>query len=232
MVKWGQNPKDLQNLYAKIMEEAIYISGNTPEDIDKDWKLVHAIMSLAKPLSCNAIAELIPNSKKAHVEHLINRLQAVFYVDKESKAVFTFHASFADFITKNGGTQAPNLKLPKYEYRIQHDLLSRACFQMLLSNLCFNMCTLTSSFLLDTEVVNLRDTLAARIGETLVYCCHFWSFHLMESNLDQQMIVNFGEFLKEKGIFWIEAMSLQNQLGKGGEYMENVLHVSQPKFVM
>ncbi|KAF5362588.1 hypothetical protein D9757_013311 [Collybiopsis confluens] len=223
IVRQGQNPENLQSLYANIMTNAIDNNGVTPKEIADDWKLVHIIMSLAKPLSCNAIAKLVPEGKEELVEHLVERLQAVLYIDKDSKAVFTFHVSFADFITKDSSI-ALKLKLPVYDAKLQHDLLSIACLQTLFDKLYFNMCSFASSFVLDTEVDNFRNILETKITETLGYCCNFWTFHYAQCSVGEQMIALLRKVLRERGIFWIEAMSLQDRLQECGACIQYIIN--------
>ncbi|KIK60487.1 hypothetical protein GYMLUDRAFT_609660 [Collybiopsis luxurians FD-317 M1] len=215
----GGTPEDLKNLYASILESAILQQHAQDSEIEEDWKIIYTIISLRQPLSCRAIAELL-NLNADIVLGLISKLQAVFYISEGSGAVFTFHVSFPEFIVQYTSSQGLT-----YNTIIYHGNLSKACFKKL-EYLHFNMCDLPSSFVPDAEVNGFVERVAKRFDESLRYCCQFWSFHCTQSNLNGDIINELESFLREKGIYWIEAMSLQDHLQICGENMEILINKS------
>ena len=120
--------------------------------MEEDWKIIQCIISLAKPLSCEAIAALL-NTPSRRVSNLIERrLQAVFFVAEESRAIFTFHASFPEFLI-----DCSSDRLFKYNEIAQQLNLAHASFVMLEKSLRFNICDLPSSFIPDDEVEGLKE---------------------------------------------------------------------------
>ncbi|KNZ78071.1 hypothetical protein J132_02261 [Termitomyces sp. J132] len=108
-------------------------------------------------------------------EYLIQSLHAVLYA-KEGK-IFWYHASFPDFIftperfkTINPITSSLFCSMEKH-----HSFLAHQCFQIMKSELCFNICGHPSSFLLDKDVPGLVNE--DKISKTLKYCCVYWSSH-------------------------------------------------------
>ena len=210
----SRNPEDLDQLYAGIIDNAIPKSRLTEEAKD-DWKIIYTVISIGKPLTCTAIADLLKMDVD-DVIFLIEDLQAVLYISVQSKCVFTFHASFPEYIATKEGA---------YKSRLHHLELVFACFRTM-EQLKFNICGLPSSFIPDREVPGFEKRVEKNIRETMQYCCQFWSYHFMQCEIEEIVIDRLEEFLKEKGIYWIEAMSLLSQLPGCGEALNSVIKVS------
>jgi hypothetical protein len=209
----------LKALYTSIMENAIFDGHSQESEITEDLRILYTIISLGKPLSCNAIAELMSINVDL-VQGLIDKLQAVLFTSAGSNAIFTFHASFPDFIEKNLSTSELS-----YDASICHYNLSISCFQVM-GKLQFNMCKLPSSFIPDAEVEGINECIKEAIGESLQYSCQFWTFHLMKYKWNGDVVSSkLEEFVREKGIYWVEAMSLINQLQECGEALQQTINV-------
>lgn len=209
----SQIPEDLDQLYARIIDNAIP-EFRLAEEAEEDWQIIYTVIYMGKPLTCNAIAELI-KMEVNDVKYVINNLQAVLYISGQNDCIFTFHASFPEYIVARGGA---------YKSRFQHLELVFACLRTM-EQLKFNICGLPSSFIPDREVPDFAKRVEERIGETLSYCCQFWSYHFMRE-IQETVIDRLEIFLKERGIYWIEAMSLLDQLPGCGEGMNSVIKVS------
>ena len=106
----GKNSQDLDQLYGGIIKNAIP-TDRLSQEAKRDWKILYTIMTLGKPLTCKGVAELLSPEvndvglrvEVDAVEYLINNLQAVFYISEENDCIFTFHASFLEFIATARG---------------------------------------------------------------------------------------------------------------------------------
>ena len=76
------------------------------------------------------------------------------------------------------------------------------------SGLCFNICDMPSSFLLDSEVSNLR--VEDKICDSLRYACQYWARHMVQAMPSEHMALqaHIVDFLNTLVLFWIEAMNL------------------------
>ncbi|KIK66265.1 hypothetical protein GYMLUDRAFT_929463 [Collybiopsis luxurians FD-317 M1] len=209
----GDRSGGLEALYTTIVESAIFKEYSQGNEIVEDLGIIHTIISLGRPLSCNAIAQLM-NLEVDIVQGLIGRLQAVFHISEKNNAVYTFHASFPDFIMKYQSL---------YNAKLNHYKLGLSCFQEL-EKLQFNMCRLPSSFKKDIEVVGIKEQVANVIGETLQYSCQFWGFHCIQSEWNENIIQKLNKFVIERGIYWIEAMSLLTQLQECEEVIQQTIN--------
>jgi len=89
------------------------------------------------------------------------------------KPVRLLHFSFHDFLTDQ-------LQTGDYfvgESGIQADL-AFASLYVLCGGLCFNICGLESSYLLNSDVPGLAERVKTKIPFHLAYSCLFWEKHL------------------------------------------------------
>jgi len=151
------------------------------------------------------------------VELVVEELHAVLYV-KEDRVLW-YHASFPDFIfsqARSGsiilGTDSRVVDMHCDE-AAHHARLTRSCFRIMKSQLRFNICDLPSSFLLDSEVPDLKDRIRVNIGDSLRYSCVHWAQHFAQtSSGDGRREIH--DFLQLEVLFWIEAMNLLDSRGR------------------
>ncbi|KNZ78580.1 hypothetical protein J132_11220, partial [Termitomyces sp. J132] len=161
-------------------------------------------------------------------EYLIDSLHAVLYA-KEGK-VFWYHASFPDFIftQERFNTTSSIISSLFCNMGKHHCFLAHQCFQIMKSELCFNICGHPSSFLLDRDVPGLVNE--DKISQTLKYCCVYWSSHWSSCIAQAQAMHNeinilcddLQDFLLLKILFWIEAMNLLQSAQKCNYMLQQV----------
>ncbi|THU88525.1 WD40 repeat-like protein [Dendrothele bispora CBS 962.96] len=196
----------MDELYSKIFEGAISISKQTPEERKESLRVAHTVVSTATPVTCDTISQLLGYEIET-VQAIITSLQSVMYINKENNKVYTFHASFVDYIFS-----AERSKENYCEQFVYQVLLGKACLSIMDKKLHFNMCNLQSSFLLDKEVEGFDERIAESISGELEYCCFFWGYHLGKWTVDEAVISMLETFIHKKMIFWIEAMFLLDKL--------------------
>ncbi|KAF9471319.1 hypothetical protein BDN70DRAFT_977049 [Pholiota conissans] len=204
----------LDNLYQQVLRDTI---GQFMDDEDEDenidfmrrLKILHTFLCSAEPISIDIVANLIspsdePNSTEI-VAHVLASLHAILYTENDK--VFSYHKSFTDFIFNENRAKEFWCNPPQF-----HLLLSRNCFDIMNSELKFNIANIQSSFLLDRDNIALPDTIKQNISPALRYTCHNWVYHL--SLADSNELANIlSNFLKLPVLFWIEAMNLMGSRG-------------------
>ncbi|KAJ4488963.1 WD40-repeat-containing domain protein, partial [Lentinula edodes] len=211
---------DLEALYVKILDDAILTK--IEKEMKDDLNILYTIVSVGRPLTCKTIAELLqPEVEVETVSELIKKLSAVFYQVEQHGPILIFHKSFYDFLSSS--------KNSKYKYNAvtQHESLTFSCFQIM-EKLCFNICDLSSSFIKDDDVPGFKDKVSKKIPETLNYCCEFWTDHFEIGQTDQ-LFQKVQEILIEKGIYWLEAMSLLKLLPRCSKMLDAILKTSSNK---
>ncbi|KAF5365041.1 hypothetical protein D9757_013092 [Collybiopsis confluens] len=204
--------QELDQLYAGVLQDVL--GGDFDEDeVDTRWNILHTMVALLQPMTCKGIA-VMASSGEDTVRALIEQLQAFCFISTKDQCVHTFHLSFPEYITR----QSDEMNIAKHQEK-----LSINCFKQM-EQLRFNMCDLPSSFVPDAEVEGLQERMKQRIGETLEYSCHFWGNHVLATGpLVRNFTVEMESFLKSRGVYWIEAMSLMNALLKCGEVLKSLL---------
>ncbi|THU91294.1 WD40 repeat-like protein [Dendrothele bispora CBS 962.96] len=218
----GPNPlhiKPMDVLYSKIFEGAISVSERTAEERKESLKVAHTVVSTATPVTCDTISQLLGYDIET-VQAIITSLQSVMYINKKDNKVYTFHASFVDYIFS-----AERSKENYCDQLVHQVLLEEACLSIMDKKLHFNMCNLPSSFLLDKEVEGIEKRIAENIPGELEYCCFFWAYHLEKCPVDEEMISMLEAFIQKKMIFWIEAMFFLDKLPLCLDILEMALKI-------
>ncbi|KAF9472699.1 hypothetical protein BDN70DRAFT_900343 [Pholiota conissans] len=204
----------LDNLYQQVLSDTIGQFMNDEDEYENinfkhRLKILHMFLCSAEPISINVVANLIspsdgPNSTEI-VAHVLASLHAVLYTENDK--VFSYHKSFTDFIFNENRAKKFWCNPQKF-----HLLLSRICFNIMNSELRFNIANIQSSFLLDCDNAALPDAIKQNISPVMRYTCHNWVYHLSlaDSNKLADTLTN---FLKLPVLFWIEVMNLMGSRG-------------------
>ena len=211
----------VDELYKQILSVAF-------SDLDDDilrtrLNILHTILCAQERISTSVAAALHPDSDDMQdvANAVVEDLHAVLYV--KDGCVFWYHASFPDFIftqTRSKFTSPADIDRVvdmSCDKASHHALLTQSCFNIMMSpsGLCFNICQLPSSFLLDSEVADLALRIQDNISDVLRYCSHYWAQHLVQAAEDKLNVL-FGciaQFLNKHVLFWIEVMNLLKSSG-------------------
>ena len=142
------------------------------------------------------------------VRNSLSLFYAVLYVSPRDQCIYTFHKSFADFILD----PRRSLELANRAASYFRDRTCD-CFHIMNKSLRFNICNLSSSFLLDEDDKGLPERVKSNIGPELRYACRHWAAHLASVRHDrqedvQQLSALLLNFYSLKVLFWMEAMNL------------------------
>ncbi|THU86869.1 WD40 repeat-like protein [Dendrothele bispora CBS 962.96] len=222
VLKLAQDPhamdyQGIDQLYKEILKKTML--GQRESERQMSLKIVHTVVSTATPVTCKIISQLVDCSVEV-ANGTIQGLQSVLYINKEDEKVYTFHASFPDYIFS-----AERNKENHCDQLVHQVLLEKACLGIMEQKLCFNMCNLPSSLLLDKEVEGIEARIAKNIPGELEYCCFFWAYHLGKCTVDEAMISMLETFIQKKMIFWIEAMFLLDKLSLCLDILELALRI-------
>ena len=170
-------------------------------------------------ISASAVANLLhfPDNPDAIaiVEMVAQSLYAVLYVSINDGCIYWYHPSFQDFIfdaqrsrfAVPGQTEHLNMSCDQPSF---HARLAQRCFHVMSLKLHFNICELPSSFLLDSEVHDLKARVCDNISEVLQYSCRYWGQHLAQATdaETEKLTSSLRCFLDERLLFWLEVMNL------------------------
>ncbi|KIK53828.1 hypothetical protein GYMLUDRAFT_131686, partial [Collybiopsis luxurians FD-317 M1] len=213
----------IDTLYKQIVIEALGDRGTDTFELRR--QVLDTVAVSQQPISVTTISQLLSADEEDDdpeaVENAIGALHAVASISSKDGCVYVYHKTFLDFLldSRRAGEQ-----LVCYASS-QHALIAKHCFALMKSTLHFNMCKLTSSFFLDSEVSDLQLTVAEKFNEVVQYCYIFWADHLLKVEEGPEMVLLINllhEFGKERALFWIEAMNLLQTGRKSYEAIKKV----------
>ena len=211
-----EEPLQVDILYRQILSEAFSKLKN--ELRTARLRILHTLLCTEERVSTSVAAGLLSDSSDmvGRATQVVKDLHAVLYV--HDGKVFWYHASFPDFIFTQArskfsmpisasGTSSQTVDM-SCDPAFHHALLTQSCFRIMKSGLCFNICNLPSSFLLDSEVPNLK--VEEKIFHSLRYACQYWAEHVVQATPSEHeaLQAHIVDFLHMRVIFWIEAMNL------------------------
>ncbi|KXN87593.1 Vegetative incompatibility protein HET-E-1 [Leucoagaricus sp. SymC.cos] len=114
------------------------------------------------------------------------------------------HSSFSDFLTDRGRSEEFFIDVPSI-----HNNLAMACLGVMKDELRFDMCQFPSSYLLNSEVHDLKERVEKSILPALGYSSRFWTRHLSLVPFSSRLGGAVREFFNnEHLLYWFEALSL------------------------
>ncbi|KAL4062785.1 hypothetical protein V8B97DRAFT_2091404 [Scleroderma yunnanense] len=202
----GQGGMLLDSMYGAILQNAV---GRKPTSLVRFRSLMRQILHTLEPLpmdSLHAMRKCFPREEdRYNIAIVLNYMGSLLSgIADHTQPIRPLHASFYDFLTN----QSRSGDYFVGDSDVQADL-AVASLQILHSGLCFNICGLESSYLLNSEVPDLAKRIKAKIPSHLSYSCRFGAKHLQATNFDDVLARHLKDILgNEKILFWFEALSL------------------------
>ena len=201
----------LDAMYALILAEAMRDDGGEANKIPTLPELLASLLSTRMTLSVAALADLLdqPTNDSPHVlpahtrlRARLSRLHAVIHVpdgDVEP-SLRTLHASFGDYLF----VRAPDST--RLSESLGHDVLARACFQVMDKRLRFNVSQNHSSYKPNSTTRHHSITLS------LEYACLQWAYHLASAPNPSVLHQDIERKFRPRLLFWLEVMSTLGQV--------------------
>ncbi|KIM61397.1 hypothetical protein SCLCIDRAFT_59887, partial [Scleroderma citrinum Foug A] len=201
----------LDKMYLATLESAL---GRRQRPLARFRSLMRQILYTLEPLPLYALQAMrmcFPH-KEDHfnitliLDHMGSLLSGI--TDHRSP-IRLLHSSLHDFLTDYSRSGDYFVG----ESGIQAEL-AFASLCVLHGGLCFNICGLENSYLLNSDVPGLAERIKANIPSHLSYSCLFWSKHLQETRFDPELAGFVKDILgSERILFWFEVLSLLGVLG-------------------
>ena len=128
------------------------------------------------------------------------------------------HASFYDFLTDRARSDKFFVDLPSLKRN-----LAFASLQVMKKGLRFNICSLESSYLPNSAVLDLETRVKEFIPTELRYSCRFWGTHVQATSFEPSLAKEIETFFDgERLLFWLEALALMNHLSCSLESLSSI----------
>ncbi|CUA67980.1 putative WD repeat-containing protein alr2800 [Nostoc sp, PCC 7120] [Rhizoctonia solani] len=117
------------------------------------------------------------------------------------------HSSFKDYSTNSSRSGDFHVDLEQYAAN-----LANCCLEVMQRDLRFNICGLKTSYLLNSEVPDLKRRIHSHIGPALKHACTHWISYF-KSSPNQALVKTITKFLEAPQLmYWIEVLSLLGRI--------------------
>ncbi|EUC59178.1 vegetative incompatibility protein HET-E-1, putative, partial [Rhizoctonia solani AG-3 Rhs1AP] len=204
---------DLDRLYTAVLSAAF------DEYLDDDEKdrmrcVLRTIVCAREPMGAATLACLACLTER-QIWFALKSLRSVVHVPEDNSLISTLHASFPEYMLDESRSKGFYCDESK-----SNETLIHRCFDVMASELRFNICALESSYLTDDQVQDLGLRVVQYISPALLYACRYWGSHLSLARSTDNTRDMFVEFLSTRLLFWMEVLSLNRCIGIGAPMMQ------------
>jgi hypothetical protein len=204
----------LDELYKDVLEG--YFKEKETRVLIRD--VIGQLITSIEPLTIRSLITLRQHSScdKRPFTGLLGRLGSLLSNVNSSDndlPIIPLHTSFCDFLTNEDKEKSGDFYV---DVRVAHVQLADSCLNLLLDpvdGLKFNICELETSYLANDDVKDLKTRVEQHIPPALLYACRFWDDHLKHTDVKMDLLRNVETLIKEKLLFWLEALSLTRNIG-------------------
>ncbi|KAG8835383.1 POC1 centriolar protein A [Serendipita sp. 400] len=210
-----QSPlRDVNSLYLTILTKACKNDQIEEESALRGQellvKVLKVILAATIPLTIATIDTLlgIKNTRR-----LIGLLSSVLNV-RDDGTVLILHPTFREFLEVKAVAGQFHIDMAE-----AHRLMAKRCLAIMKQGLCFNICQLKTSFVLNNKVQDMKERISKYISKELQYGCVYWPDHIVQGNVtfhDREVEVSVLQ-ITENGypLFWMEIISALEKVPKG-----------------
>ncbi|KAF7363088.1 WD40 repeat-like protein [Mycena venus] len=175
------------------------------------------------PMSETTINVLLGLDAKDSSAHVFFKLGCVLQWTP-GKFAQILHASFGDYLTDPERCGQEPWFIDPSLWDLQ---LACGCFQVLKTELCFNICRLDDSHISNIANHDLSDRIATYIPPHLSYSSRFWADHLLGTEWDEAILSDIENLMYNKFPFWLEILSILGEIGIGINALRHVGEVAK-----
>jgi hypothetical protein len=195
----------LDQLYNTILQEIC--PDDNEDDIQAFQSVMGLVLALYEPLSLGALTAM---RKQFHsgfdvdINSVLKHMGSVLSgITNHLIPIRPLHSSFHDYLTDSKCSKKFSIDTSLYR-----DDLAFAALQVMKAELQFNICSLESSYILNSNVPNLAEKIKQSISSPLSYSCQHWASHVQETSFNSAIATQVRDFLDKNFLFWIEVLSL------------------------
>ena len=213
----GTGLESLYELYSSILKAQI-----ARKNVEFQ-RMIEVLLTTSpyRALSDETIAELA-EVKPNLVKKWVDALSSLLYRDEAANSgIRVRHLSVYDFFVSDSCDYQVNIQDADVRLGI-------ACFRVMTTQLCFNICKLEDSRLANADIRDLPFRVKQNVSDPLQYSCLHWSYHLWvpSDNRDQCALVlgsvkKFFEGLYP--LFWVEVLSIMGMVPIGAPSIRRLL---------
>jgi hypothetical protein len=200
----SNNQSSLDSLYMSILKQTF--KHQDVEFLTRFADVLGVVVALKEPQRISALYKLCFNYETEEVDAILRPLGSLLSgVSGGSLPVQPLHSSFRDFLLSKNKSSMFYVGDAKSDKNLAH-----ACAEIM-EDLHFNMCKLSTSYVINENIPNINVLINNNISTQLSYACRFWVEHLQAISYTDDMHQKVQNFLYNQLLYWLEVLSL---LGK------------------
>ena len=213
----------IDQLYTNVLQQAFFNiwAGNGKSHSHFRSVVGTAVLSF-NPLSVTTLSDILGASDVFTVLHSLHPLLVIPTSQPDSAPIHILHESFLSFLTDPHRCTDERFFINSSIY---HQNIALLCLRLMKRELKKNICQ-PDDYAHLNEVGDLPAQRKNYIGDALQYACCFWARHLMETRSDNPDIEEvhkaINEFFTSCFLFWIEVLSLMQNLEVGTHALNNI----------
>ena len=193
------NSLKLDDLYMTVLS---HVSKWNEEDKEILRNIFSLILFAKRPLSDTEIDEIL-DMDKGTTSNLLSYFRSLVRYER-GQPITIYHASFYDYLISCEGEPW------HVDPSVQRAYIASKCFERMGDLLKHNICSIPSSFALNTDVPDIDNRVTQCIPPFLKYICCNWFHHLRDVSYSQHLCSKLRSFVYNQLLFWFEVLSLTN----------------------
>ncbi|KEP47855.1 vegetative incompatibility protein HET-E-1 [Rhizoctonia solani 123E] len=201
----------LDVIYSAILTAAIDHEELIHQEQDEIRLVLWTAICACEPVLTSTLSALCGLDEHTTMAAL-ESLRSILHVSDRSKLVTALHVSFPNYmfsLERSGGFFC--------DKAAHNQFLAQQCFDIMKSQLRFNIGDIKSSFIPDSEIPDLGESIVANISDELFYACRFWADHLSRQyrHRSSALLPEIYKFLSQQLLFWMEVLCLKQVIHIG-----------------
>ena len=218
----NQTTFTLDGLYATALRSAIDWG---PNEIftDSCRKILGAVVVGRIALTDDMIVGLLGLQNSRSCRLILRRLACLLQWS-EGMPVRILHASFADYLIDPRRCASEPWFVDEAKCHFEFAV---GCLRVMEARLCFNICRLKTSHLMNRDVPDLPKRIDNFIPRALTYSCRFWAEHVSYAGTTcHRILPQILGFFQNQFLHWLEVLSLTGEGRAALPSMNNVITLS------
>ena len=203
----------LNEMYTTVLKHSIPVKCSDRERkelLDTLRNTLGSIVILLSPLSVHSLSKLL-DLQREDVDDSLDNLHAIMDIPKDqTRPLRLHHPSFRDFLLHKDRCSDSNFWVDEKQ---AHQTLAACCIQLMSTSLKEDICGVTISGTLVTDVESSR--VEQYLSPEVQYACLYWVQHLQRSGARLRDNDRVDQFLRNHFLCWLEALSWMQKISEG-----------------
>lgn len=229
----SRKDQEIDRLYQIILDKVLpltagHIHRTGANEVGLTKQVLWTIACVREPVARSTLAALLKTDPE-RVLVALQPLRSVLHISEGDEVVSALHTSLHSFVLSP--ERSGSLVCDEGS---QNEYLASRCFEIMKTQLHFNICKLETSYRINQDILGLQDRVKAAISPELSYACRYWVEHLKRSATSHELVSCLKEFQSERLSFWMEVLGLKGWMADASRILveaQNWLDVSQNMLV-